>query len=431
METSSRPTVNLLLPEFAAWAYRHRGPVFHTWTGTRRYAYLLGPEANAFVFSHDSHFRIREAMSALIPVDGDTALIVTDGPDHARRRSVVRPGMHHRQIQGYLTSMARAADEALDRITPGEPFDGYAVFRAAIRRSTMLSLFGERMAAESDAVGRHLQPLMELVDRWPEVIALQQRFATPTWKRAMAAREQVDAFVYREIARVQAAPEEAETQVLATLVHGRDGSGSALSDLEIRDQVVSLIAAGYETTSAAMAWMLYGLAGCPTFLEDARQQVLEVTGGEPPTAGQLPRLTLLTAAITEALRLYPPATMSARYVVEPFEFGGTKVRPGTYVLYSPYVTHRSEDVYEDARSYRPGRWLGEDGQVLSRPPHEYLPFGGGVHRCIGSTMATTELTVMLARLLSRGRYAVPDQKVRAVSFAAMRPKDGLQVTLLP
>ena len=446
METPVRdthlPAVRLPVAELAAWSYRRRGPVMRTWTGTRRYAYLLGPEANAFVFAHDELFRFREAMASLIPVDGETALIVSDGPDHTRRRSVVRPAFHHRQVQGYLSSMARAADEALDTVRPGEPFDAYQLFRGAIRRSTMLSLFGERIAAQADAVGAHLQPLLGLVDHLPEVVEAHRRLRTPTWRRAMAARARVDEFVYAEIDRVRAqremagpeGPEGAETQVLAALVHGRDGTGSPLSDLEIRDQIVSLIAAGYETTSAAMAWTLHGLGSRPDLVEAAREQVLEVTGGastsgEPLTPEHLGRLTLVSAAITEALRLHPPAAMSARYVVEPFEFAGHRIRPGTYVLYSAYVTHRSADLYPDPLVYRPERWLGEDGSLLSRPPHEYLPFGGGVHRCLGSTMATTELTVMLARLLARGRFSVPPQKVRAVSVAAMRPRDGLQVVL--
>ncbi|MGO0575878.1 cytochrome P450 [Ornithinimicrobium panacihumi] len=425
----SLPTVTLPIAELATWASRRRGPVFHTWTGLRRYAYLLGPEANEFVFAHDRLFRFREAMSALVAVDGETALIVSDGLDHARRRSVVRPGMHHRQVRSYLSWMSQAADEALSTITAGEPFDAYQLFRAAIRRSTMLSLFGERIAASSDQIGAHLQPLLELVDHMPEVIDLHQRLRTRTWRRSMAARAKADEFVYAEIARVQQQPEDAETQVLSTLVHGRDGTGSALSDVEIRDQVVSLIAAGYETTSAAMAWTLYGLGGRPELIDRARDQVLEVTGGQPPTAEHLPRLTLVSAAITEALRLHPPAAMTARYVVEGFTFAGKKVRPGTHVLISPYITHRSPELYEDPLVYRPERWLDGDGGLVTRAPHDYLPFGGGVHRCIGSTMATTELTVMLARLLSRGRFRVPEQKVRAVSVAAMRPKGGLQVVL--
>lgn len=424
--SATLPTVNLPMGEFARWAHRRRGPVVRTWTGMRRYAFLLGPEANEFVLGHDELFRVREAMSSLIPVDGETALIVSDGPDHARRRSVVRPGLHHRQVQGYLDVMAEAADEALARVRPGESFDAYRLFRAAIRTSTMRSLFGPRMATEADEVGEHLEPLLRLVDHMPEVIDLHQRVRSRTWRRAMEARTRIDEFVYAEIARIKALPEEAETQVLATLIHGRDGQGSALTDLEIRDQIVSLIAAGYETTSAAMAWSLYGLGGRPELVEQVREEVLEVTGGETPTTEHLRGMPLLEAIITEALRLYPPAAMSARYVVKPFEFAGHRIRPGTHVLYSAYVTHRDPEVYEEPLRFLPERWMGEDSR---RPPHEFITFGGGTHRCLGQVMATTELTVMLARLLARGSFVVPEQKVRAVSIASMRPRDGLKVVL--
>lgn len=421
---TTAPTVDHPGIEALAWAHRRFGRAYFGWLG-RRYLYLMGPEANEFVFAHDEFFRFREAMAALIPVDGPTSVIVSDGEEHARRRGLVRPGLSPRQVNRYLGVMAASADEALDVVRPGEPFDAYALFRAAIRRSTLRALFGERMAARAGEVGVRLQPLMDLVDLLPQTIALHERFRTPRWRRAMASRERLDAFVYGEIARVRALDADAESQVLTTLVHGRDGAGSNLSDLEIRDQTVTMIAAGYETTSAAMGWTLYALGGRPDLVERARAEVVEVTAGEPPTVEDLDGLRLLDAIVTEALRLYPPAAITARYVAEGFEFGGRRARPGDLVIVSPYVTHRRPDLYDDPRAFRPERWL----EGPRRPPHEYLPFGGGVHRCLGSTMATVELRVMLARLLSRGPFALEPQRVRATSVAAMRPRDGVRIRL--
>lgn len=206
-------------------------------------------------------------------------------------------------------------------------------------------------------------------------------------------------------------------------MHGRDGSGSGLDDLEVRDQVVTMIAAGYETTSAAMAWAIYVLGGHPDIQQAARAEVAQVTGGAPPTAQDVPRLSLLGAVVTETLRLYPPAVVSARYVATGFEFAGHAVPAGTMLLFSPYVTHRGAEVYAAPREFRPRRWLDEP----RRSPAEFLPFGGGTHRCIGSTMATTEITVMLARLLSRPAFAVDPRRVRATGYAAMRPRGGLRI----
>ncbi|WP_425309200.1 cytochrome P450 [Ammonicoccus fulvus] len=419
------PTVSYPFAEWLITMSRLRGSVFFGWLG-RPYAYLIGPEANEFVFSHDTHFRQREAFKGLIPVDGPTSVVVSDGEDHTRRRGLVRPGLHHRKVAGYVATMSRTAEEALDGVRPGETFDAYGLFRSAIRRSTMRALFGDRMAEQADVIGANLQPLMDLTDLLPDLVGVHERLRTGRWRRAMAAKEEIDRFVYAEIARLRDTDAEAESQVLATLVHGRDGTGSGLSDEEVRDQVVTLIAAGYETTSAAMGWALYGLGGRPELIEQARAEVLEVTGGAAPTMEQLPQLKLVGAVISEALRLYPPGSISARYVVQELEFGGKRIKPGTMLIYSPYATHRTAAVFDRPLEFRPERWL-EDG--FKPALGEYVPFGGGVHRCLGSTMATTELTVMLACLLARGSFALEPQKVRATGMSSMRPRDGVRITL--
>ncbi len=133
--------------------------------------------------------------------------------------------------------------------------------------------------------------------------------------------------------------------------------------------------------------------------------------------------------VSETLRLYPPAVVSARHVARDFEFAGRTVRAGTILLYSPYVTHRSAAVYPDPLTFRPERWLPGDPAYRKAGPHEFVPFGGGLHRCVGATMATAELTVMLGRLLQRTELRPVAQRIRPTGFAAMRPKNGLRVSV--
>ncbi|MDN5570240.1 MAG: cytochrome P450 [Propionibacteriaceae bacterium] len=412
------------LPEWILRRSRRVGPFARGWLG-QSYAYLVGPEANNFVFAHDSHFSHFEAMRALIPVDGPTSVVVSDPPEHARRRSLIRPGLHHKQVAGYVDTMARTASEALAGEEPGQPFDAHELFRTVIRRSTMRCLFGERVATHADAVGDALQPLIDLTSVPPQLLAVHQRLNTGRWRRAMAARSEVDAFVFAEIDRLAAQPDQDESQVLSVLVHGRDGSGSELSREEVRDQVITLIAAGYETTSAAMGWALYGLGGRPDALAAARAETLAVTDGQPVTADMLPRLRWVSAVIDESLRLYPPAAIVPRHVVRELTFRGHHIKPGTMVIYSPYATHRMPEVFDRPEEFRPERWL--DG--LKPDQGEFVPFGGGAHRCLGSVMATTELTVMLATLLARGSYRLEPQRVRAVGLTSMHPRDGIRLTL--
>ncbi|GAB3477243.1 cytochrome P450 [Nocardiopsis coralliicola] len=415
-------TVHYRPGELLLAGYRRRGPVLRA----GGYVYLLGPEANAFVFANSDLFRWREAFAGLVPVDGPTSLIVSDGAEHKRRRRLVQPALHHRRIGGYVDTMAASADAALDRWRPGQRVDVYQELRAAIRRSTVRALFGARLAADADFFGAQLQVLLDLVDGLPQGVEWKRRLRTPHWRRAMAARSRVDARIAEEIARVRTGGAGADDHVLAALVHGRDGDGRGLTDAEARDQAVTLIAAGFETTSAAAAWAVYALLSTAGVWERAAAEVQEVLGGRRPGAEDLPRLPYLNGVVRETLRLYPPAVVSARKVIADFTFAGRRVPAGRMLLYSPYVTHRLPELWQDPLEFRPERWLPSEGSRAPRPS-EYLPFSAGPHRCIGAAFATTELTVMLARLLSRTVLHLPAQSIRPTSFAAMRPRGGLLV----
>lgn len=165
--------------EALRWAGRQFGPVVRVGAGKHRYAYLLGPEANRFVFAHDELFTMHEAMAGLIPVDGPTSLVVSDGPDHRRRRRLVQPSLHRRQVDGYVATMVRQADTELARWQPGTEVDAYQSLRAAIRRSTIEALFGPDVAQDEPQLAEDLQPLLDLVDRLPDSIGVHRRLRTP------------------------------------------------------------------------------------------------------------------------------------------------------------------------------------------------------------------------------------------------------------
>lgn len=245
----------------------------------------------------------------------------------------------------------------------------------------------------------------------------------------MAARARLDDRIAAEIVRARTAPT-GQDRVLATLLHGRDRDDAGLSDQEVRDQVVTLIAAGHETTSAAAAWMTYQVGTHSQVWDRAAAEVRIVLGGREPTAADLAGMVYLQAVVCETLRLYPPAVLLPRYVVAGFEFAGRRIHPGTMLMISPYVTHRMPEVFADPLAFRPERWITAKGTLRRISPHEFLPFGGGAHRCIGSVMATTQLSVLLARLLARLAYRVDAQPIRATGLAAMRPRGGLRVTVI-
>jgi cytochrome P450 len=425
MVEPSRP-VPYLPGEVLLALYRRRGSVINQGIGGYGVVYLLGPEANKFVFANSDAFSWWDAFQTLVPVVGPTALIVTDGADHRRRRSIVQPAFYHQQIQKYVQIMAANADAVIDTWQPGQRLDIYQQFRSAIRRSTVESLFGQQIAEHADFLGEQLQPLLDLTHRTAPALKWQQRLRSPAWRRAMAARARVDELIYAEIARARTSST-ANGHVLTTLVNSHAEAGEPLSDNEVRDQVVSLIAAGYETTSGAMAWAIYAMLSTPGVWEKAANEIQSTLGGRVPGAEDLKALTYLNGVVHETLRLYPPGVVSARQVIRDVWFDGHHIRAGRLLLFSPYVTHRLPELWPEPLQFRPERWDPDSLHYRKPGPHEFLPFSGGPHRCIGSAMATTEMTVMLARLLARASLRLPAQRVRASGFAALRPRHGLIV----
>lgn len=393
--------------------HRRFGPVSAFRFGRQRYVFLLGPDANQFVLSHSRLFRWREAFEVLRVVDGDTALIVSDGEDHQRRRRLVTPAFGRRQIETYTETMRATADAAIDRWRPGQRIDLYGELRSVIRRGTIRVLFGPRLATDESELGQLLEQALAVVDRPPPVQQLQ-RFGLPSWRRARAARAAVARRVHEEIEhrrRGRAGAQEGD--VLGLLVDSRDGDGPGLTDVEITDQVISLIAAGFETTSAAMGWATHALLADSTVWRNA-QASLDVPGDWRYVDG----------VVSETLRLYPPAVVSARMAAEAFDFAGHRVPTGSLVLYSPYVTHRLPELWPDPSRFDPQRWNpGQPG--YRRPgPHEFLPFGGGPHRCLGAAFAATQMTVLLEQLLRRTSLHLEHVDTTPVGLTAMRPRHG-------
>ena len=303
----SKQLVPYLPGEALLALYRRRGPVINSGVGRHGYTYLLGADANKFVFANADAFSWRETFENLAIVDGPTALIVSDGADHQRRRSVIAPGLRHREIQNYVQTMASTIDTVIDGWRPGQRLDIYREFRSAVRRSTAESLFGPRIAAHSDFLGAQLQPLLDLTHQLPQVMQMQRWAKTPAWRRAMTARARINDLIDAQIAEARSAPRP-DDHMLTMLINGRGDEGYALSDNEIRDSVISLITAGYETTSGALAWATHALLTVPGAWDAAADEVRRVCGDRPPGADDLAALTYLNGVVHETLRLYPPGS---------------------------------------------------------------------------------------------------------------------------
>ena len=395
--------------------YERYGPVVRLFSLPSSYTYLFGREANELILSQrPDEFTWREALRALEHVDGPTALVVTDGADHKRRRRLVQPAFATRRIDAAVPIVVDEVDKAIDGFETGGQVDIYATYRKVVRRIVARVLFGAGLAGQADRLGEALEPAMHFIDRPPPF----QFRGAPGYRAAKRARREADAIVDAEMARRRAAGDVGD-DVLGVLLE------TELSDEERRDQVVSLIAAGYDTTSAAVGWTVLELLRTPRVHDAARAEVDDRVGDRVPDADDLRAMPYVAAIVNEALRLHPPAVLSGRRASSSFEYKGHTIAEGSIVLFSPYVTQRMPEYWgDDAEQFRPERWLEAEP-----PPFAFIPFGGAYRKCIGFALALTEIQVTVVRLLQRTslRLADPDRVVRGMGLSSSRPDGGVVV----
>lgn len=417
-----------------AWTLEHIhrrwGPVVDVgYQNPIRLTYVFGPEANQHVLADNAgNFTWREAFRLLEVVDGPTALVLSDGDDHRRRRRLVQPAFSVKRVDAHLELITREIDRMLDTWSPGRRLDAHAELRAAIRRIVVRALFGHELGDLADEIGSRLEPALRYVQRTP----LSRVDVDLRWNgygRAKAAARAVDGLILAEVARRRAAVIDAvaSPDALSALLVAADeaeGTEEPLHDAELCDQIRSLIAAGYDTTSSGAAWLVHALGSNPAALAELRGQVRDRIGDRPPSIDDLRAMPLVDGVVRETLRLWPPAAVGGRRAVDDFEVLGHRVPGGTTVLYSPYVTHRLPEVWGDPARFRPQRW--QDGEPV---PYSFVPFGGGYRKCIGFALATLELQVLAIRLAQRIEWRLERPQVRPAGIASFAPKGGLPITV--
>src|SRR5436190_15286527 len=424
-----------LLPRLAAGDFvgvmqelhRRFGPVVDFGYRSSRMVLVFGAEANEHVISTAADcFEWGEAMQALVAVDGPTALVVSDGDDHKRRRRLVQPAFSIKRVDAHLGLVVAEVDRALARWRPGVELDAAASLREAIRRIVVRALFGEELGAEADRFGELLEPGLRYVQRMP-----QQRFEHDLrinpYARVHRSNRAADALVLAEVARRRAAgiDEDAHPDTLTALLAGVDGE--TLTDAELLDQVRSLMAAGFDTTAGAAAWLVLELGRNPDALAAVRAEVDAVLGDRSPTIDDLRAMPLTLGAVQEVLRLWPPGPAAPRRSIAPSELHGMTIPAGRMVLYSAYVTGRLPELWPDPERFDPARWArGAPGPL----PYSFVPFGGGPRRCIGFALATLELQVMAIRLAQQVEWRNRTTKVKPTGIATLTPKGGVPIEVL-
>ncbi len=399
--------------------------------GPLRAVYVFGAEANQALFAQGPDtVSWHDAMASLIAVDGETAIVVSDGADHVRRRRIVQPAFGRRKLDDTLELIRSEATEAFTTWTPGSRHDAYAEMRTCVRRIVVRALFGDDLGVQANTVGEHLDEVLRYVNR-PPWRRLDRDWPRTPYRRAMRARDIVDRVVYAEIARRRQLDDlDQHVDLLSALIAAQDSDGT-LSDLEVRDQVISLIAAGYDTTSAAAAWMIQFLAANAGARRELIHEVDAVLGDHPVTSEHLREMPWLNGVVSESLRLGSPAYVAGRRIEAPFDVAGRQLPAGPLCFYSPYVTHRMTAHWPNPQAFLPGRWVDGHPDHHSVDAGAWVPFGGGARRCLGFGFAITELKLLAVELIRAvGDNLTADRtQIPPTGFVSMAPDGGAHVEI--
>ena len=388
------------------------------------------PEHAAWVLQrrHREYDKQSRSSRAIRRVTGES-LLTADGDVWQRCRRLLQPAFHHRSIAGFADVMTRAADTWLNGVTPGEPID----FAAAMHRLTFTiagrCLFhtdtAEAAAAMDEALAVILPETFARLGRiwnWPDWVP------TPNNRRFAGALGRLDAMVHGIIAehRRAAAAGDERHDILGMLLKVRDDdTGLGLTDLQLRNETITFLIAGHETTANALTWLFHLLAQHPGTVEALQAEVDAAIGDRLPGIEDLPRLVRTRMAVREALRLYPPIWIIERRARVADTIDGVNIPAGSSVIICPWTLHRHPEFWPEPEAFRPERFA-------AGTPDAWLPFGAGPRFCIGSEFAMMEAVLVTAVILRRFRpLRNGDAPVVPWPGITLRARDGLPLRLMP
>lgn len=371
------------------------------------------PKTIQFMLTHDTGKEFSapgELNEILEPLIGRQNLFLLSGQQHRRRRQLVMPPFHGENLKGYAQTIRQITQQVLAELPGNEPWDVREAMQKITMRVILQVVFGLHQGDRYEKLERLLGKRMDMTGT-PLASAivflpwLQKNYGP--WSPGGLIRklaEATDELLFAEIQERRSNPDPNRRDILSLLLATKDEEGNGLSNQDLRDELMTLLVAGHETTATALAWAMYWIQ----LLPDIKQKVLAELNGisdltEPSNFLNLP---YLTAVCNETLRIYPVAMLTfPRRVETPLELVGYRLEPGTIVIGCIYLIHQRQDLYPQPQQFRPERFLEQQFS-----PYEFMPFGGGVRRCIGSALAQYEMKIVLGTILSQVDLALVNKQ---------------------
>jgi cytochrome P450 len=364
-------------------------------------------------------------------------MITSDGEAHNRGRRIAAPAFHRRRIERYATQIVNISNELRTHWRPGAELNISAEMMRLALQITARTLFDTEVTPEIHEINDQVNIVMDLYNflvGFPRA-ELFLNSPIPQIRRFRAAKKRLDDVVDGMIRARQAETNlDRHADLLSMLVAARDeqagGDGLRLNAQQIRDQVLTLFLAGFETVANALAWTWLLLGQNPEAEARLHAELDAVLGGRLPTLEDVPRLEYLGMVLSESMRLYPPAWAMGREVLEDVSIGPYRLRKQTMVFFSQYIVHRDPRWFPEPERFRPERFTA--AAKSGRPRFAYFPFGGGARQCIGESFAWMEAILSLATIAQRWRLELlPGQVIELQPKITLRPKNGIRVRVAP
>ncbi|MCU1270480.1 MAG: cytochrome family protein [Acidobacteriaceae bacterium] len=358
-------------------------------------------------------------------------LLTNEGDSWLRQRRLSQPAFHRERVASYAKIMTDYAGQVLATWQDGEIRDIHQEMMRLTLRIVVRTLFNVE-SEETEQISSAMNIVMGNTTGIRMLLPPIARYLpTPKmigFRRAVA---RLDETVYSIVSK-RRAHERVHTEdsgdLLSMLMQAKDEDGSRMSDKQLRDEVLTFLLAGHETTALALSWTWHLLGQHSEVERKLHQELDRVLDGRVPIFSDLPALTYTERVIKESMRLYPPAWSLARTVVSDFELRGYRIPSGANVVMSQWIMHRNPTYFPDPDKFDPDRWLPERSQKL--PRFAYFPFGGGARQCIGTAFAMMEATILLATIAQRFRFnTVPEHPVVPIPSFTLRPKYGIKMTI--
>lgn len=354
-------------------------------------------------------------------------LLTSEGDFHRRQRRLAQPAFHRQRVAGYARVMAAFSEEQQARWSEGQALDLAHEMRALTLRIAAKTLFDTEVESEVRSISDALDESLRLF-QWATLpfAADVERVVPFMTRRFNKAKSGLDEIVYRMIRERRASGED-RGDLLSMLLLARDvdGDGGGMTDLQIRDEAMTLLLAGHETTANAFAWTFYLLARHPEVEAKLHAEIDAALAGRLPEETDVPRLPYTRQVLAESMRCYPPAWTLVRRSLDEVPLGERTLAPGSLVMMSPWVTHHDERWYPDPFRFDPDRWSPEN--AAGRPKFAYYPFGGGSRLCIGEQFAWMEGVLVLATLARKWRFQMqPGFQAKTQPLITLRPRTGIQ-----